>query len=201
MRVLFWDTESTDLHASWGRLLCCSFASIHGEPYTFRGDVGKHKGKSKIDDSRLAVAIRDELEKADIIVGWNSKLHDVPLLNARLALAGHRGLRVGEKYGSRHVDLMWYSSGSSMKIGGRSLATVSKYFSVTHSKTPLDGEAWQLAGVNDKKAMEKVVEHCEADVLVLRDLWDHLAPYVQNCTFTLAEVYQFVHMIPSRKGD
>lgn len=201
MNVVFWDTESTDLAASWGRLLCSSFVSLHGEPKTFRGDLGKSKGKTKVDDSRLAAATRDELEKADIVVSWNGKLHDVPLLNARLAVAGERNVRLGERYGTLHVDLMWYATGSSLKIGGRSLATVSKFFGVKHSKTPLDGETWQLAGVLDRPAMDAVVEHCEADVLVLRDLWDYLCPHVKNVTFTLSEVWPFVHMIPSRRHD
>lgn len=201
MRVLFYDTESTDLAASWGRILCASFASIQGDVYSFRGDIGKLKGDTEIDDSKLCLAIRDELEAADMIVGWNSKLHDVPLLNARLAVAGERAVRIGERHGTSHLDLMWYSSGASMKIGGRSLATVSRFFGVVHSKTALDGSTWQLAGAGNRKATAAVVEHCEADVLVLRDLWDYLAPYVKNQTFTLSEVYQFVHMIPSRVGD
>lgn len=194
------DTESTDLSASWGRILCCSFVSLDSKPYTFRSDFKKWQGKNLIDDSRLAVAIRDELEAADIIVGWNSKLHDVPLLNARLALAGERAVRLGEKYGTFHLDIMWYSSGQSMKIGGRKLDTVAKFFKAENQKTPLDGEAWQLAGVGDKKAMACIVEHCECDVLVLRDLWPHLAPYVKQIQFNLGDVWHVIDQLPSRKA-
>ena len=57
-----YDTESTDLSASWGRVLCCSFVGLEGDAYTFRADRAPHKGKTKIDDSKLVVAIRDELE-------------------------------------------------------------------------------------------------------------------------------------------
>lgn len=194
MKVLFFDTESTDLAASWGRLLCASFATLDGEVYTIRT-----KGRTKVDDSRIAVGVRKELESADIIVGWNSKLHDVPLVNARLSKHGERAIHIGEKHGGTHIDLMWYASGASMKIGGRSLKTVSGFFDVKHRKTPLDGETWQLAGAGDKAALDMVVDHCEADVLVLRDLWPHLAPYVKNMTFTLSEVYDFVDLIPSRR--
>lgn len=199
MRVLFYDTESTDLSASWGRILCSSFAELEGSPWTFKYDDRKFKGKNLIDDSKLVVAIRDELESADIIVGWNSILHDAPLINARLALAGERGLQLGEKYGTWHLDLMWYSSGQSMKIGGRKLDTVAKYFDTFSQKTPLSGEVWQLAGAGDKDALSNVVEHCESDVLVLRDTWPYLAPYVKKFTFTMGEVYQFIDKIPSRR--
>ena len=194
-----YDTESTDLSASWGRVLCCSFVGLEGDAYTFRADRAPHKGKTKIDDSKLVVAIRDELESADIIIGWNSILHDIPLLNARLAKAGERGCHLGEKHGTWHLDLMWYSGGQSMKVGGRKLDTIARFFDAPNQKTALDGETWQLAGVGDKAAMDLVVEHCEADVLVLRDLWPHLVPHVKKFTFTLGEVWPWIEKIPSRR--
>ncbi len=200
MRILFYDTESTDLAASWGRILCASFATLEGDAYTYRADQKPHRGRTKIDDGKLCAAVRDELERADIIVGWNSILHDVPLLNARLAKAGLRPCRLGEKHGVRHLDLMWYASGQSMKIGGRKLDTVAKFFGCQNQKTPLDGDAWQLAGVGDKAAMDLVVEHCEADVLVLRDVFPHLAPHVKKFTFSFSEVWPSLDAIPSRKA-
>lgn len=199
MKVLFFDTESTDLSASWGRILCASFATLTGDVYTVRGDVAPYKGRNKVDDGKLVKTIRRELEDADIIVGWNSILHDIPLLNARLAKAGEEDVRIGEKYGSHHLDLMWYAGGSSKKIGGRRLDTVAKFFACENQKTPLDGETWQLAGAGDRDAMDLVVEHCEADVLVLRDLWTPLVPSVKKFQFTLGEVHEFIERIPSRR--
>ncbi len=199
MRVLFYDTESTDLAASWGRILCGSFATLEGKVWTHRYDQKQFKGKTIVDDRKLCVAIRDELEAADMIVGWNSILHDVPLINARLSKAGERPCHLGERYGVQHLDLMWYASGQSMKVGGRKLDTVAKFFESDNQKTGLDGETWQLAGAGDKTALDSVVEHCEADVLVLRDQWPHLAPYVKKFTFSLNEVWQFIDQIPSRK--
>lgn len=200
MKVLFFDTESTDLSASWGRILCSSFVELDGEPYTFRGDVRPYKGRSKIDDSKLVKATRDELESADIVVGWNSILHDQPLLNARLALAGERPLRLGEKHGTWHLDLMYYSGGQTMKVGGRRLDTVAKFFKAENQKTPLDGEIWQLAATGDSEATDQVAEHCEYDVLVLRDLWPHLAPGVKKITMNLSEFWPVIGEIPSRKN-
>lgn len=200
MRVVFYDTESTDLSASWGRILCCSFVDLDSDKVTtFRGDVKPWKGRNRVDDSKLVVAIRDELESADIICGWNSILHDVPLLNARLAKAGERACRLGEKYGTWHLDLMWYAGGATMKIGGRKLDTVARYFQCENQKTPLDGETWQLAGAGDRKALDLVVEHCEADVLVTRDVWPHLAPNVKKFQFNLGEVHHLIGQIESRR--
>jgi len=170
------DTESTSLTAIMGRLLCASFVGLEGEPHTFRLDTPPYKSKDVIDDSRLAVAIRDELEKANLIVGWNSKLHDVPLLNARLSKAGERPYHCQ----NFHLDAMWYAGGSSQKIGSRKLDNVAKFYGLADQKTELSWETWQRAGAKDKKAMDEVVAHCEADVKVLRGAYWHLLPFVMN---------------------
>ena len=195
MNVLFFDTESTDLSASWGRILCASFVGLKGEVFTLRGDKRRYRGKNVVDDGKLVTAIRNELEKADICCGWNSILHDIPLLNARLALAGERPCQIGSKFGTWHLDMMYYAGGTSMKVGGRRLDTIAKYFQCENQKTPLDGEIWQLAAVRDKKALDSVVEHCEADVAVLRDLWPHIAPHVSKITFQLRDVWPLIDQI------
>lgn len=168
-----------------GRILCASFAWIDvsgmdgymtvGSSFTFRADQKPHKGKTKIDDSTLCVAIRDQLEQADCILGWNSKLHDIPLLNARLAKAGKR-----EFQPHLHIDLMWYAGGSSMKIGSRKLDNVAKFFDLPSQKTPISWDQWQLAGAGDSTAMDVVVEHCEADVQVLGEAYGKLLTFVKN---------------------
>lgn len=201
MKVTFFDTESTDLNANWGRLLCASFVDANSDNVlTVRKDEKPYRGRTKVDDAKLAVAIRDELEESDIVVGWNSILHDIPLVNARLAHAGERLIRLGEKHGIVHVDLMYYSGGQTMKIGRRSLDFVSKFFGTETAKTPLDGDTWQLAAAGDKPAMDAVVEHCEADILVLKELWPKLAPGVKKHQFTLGEVWPFLDTIASRKS-
>lgn len=86
-----------------------------------------------------------------------------------------------------------------MKIGGRRLDTVGRFFNVEDEKTKLDGETWQLAASGDSTAMDEVVEHCEKDTLVLRELFEHLAPYVKKFQFNLSEVYPFLAQIPSRR--
>lgn len=176
MKIVFFDMECTDLKALMGRLLCTSFKPFGGDPYTFRVDRKPWKSIDPIDDSRLAVAARDELEKHNLIVGWNSKMFDVPFLNARLAKANERPLQVL----NFHADLMWYAGGCSMRIGSKRLENVQKFFNLDQEKTPLDWEEWQRAALGSKAAMQRVVEHCEADVTVLSQAYEHLLPHVKN---------------------
>lgn len=181
MKIVAFDLESTDLSASWGRILCGSFISTTEEqPHTFRGDRRPWKGKETVDDSKLCVAIRDELEKADILLSWNGILFDVPLLNARLQVAGERPYSGKTWPRGSHLDLLYYSKGGSLRIGGSSLKRVSEFFKLPNQKTPLDGPTWQRAAAGDKKALDEIVEHCEYDVLVLRDTLPILAPHVKK---------------------
>lgn len=167
------------MKALMGRLLCCSFYPIiegkRTKPYTFRADRKPWKGKNLIDDGKLAVAIRDELEKYHMIVSWNGKLFDAPFLNARLLKAHQRPLRP-----QLHLDCMWLAGGSSNRIGSRKLDNVQRFLDLPEAKTPITWENWQLAGAGDSKAFEQVVRHCEADVKVLAGAYWRLLPSVAN---------------------
>lgn len=94
--TLFWDLETTGLTAIMGRLLACAFADGFGRTHSFR--IEDFPGRTPIDDSRLVVAVRDELEQADLWVTWNGKLFDVPFLNARLLKAGERPVQIGRAH-------------------------------------------------------------------------------------------------------
>ena len=190
MKILFFDCESTDLAASWGRILCTSFATLTGKPYTFHIGQKKYQGKDEIDDSKLVEAVRDELNKADMIVGWNSILFDVPLLNSRLALAGKAAV-----HPYKHFDMMWYAAGSSNRIGSRKLDNSAKFFNTPNQKTPLAGPVWQRASAGNRAALKLVIEHCEADVLTTRDLFPHYAPFVKKFVLPMSAWWKFADQI------
>lgn len=162
-----------------GRILCASFVPIlsdrKAKPYTFRLDDKAYRSKSRIDDGKLCVAIRDELEKYHLIVGWNSKLFDAAFLNARLAKIDERPLRA-----QLHLDLMYYAGGGSMRIGSKKLVNVQKYFNLTEAKTEISWDHWNLAAGGDASSLNEVVKHCEADVKVLTEAYWKLLPHVAN---------------------
>ena len=171
-RLAFFDLETTDLKGNFGRLLAGCIADSWGNITTFR--YTDYPGKTLIDDSGLAVALRDELEKYDEWVSWNGKLFDVPFLNARLLRAGEAPLRKDRI----HVDLMYYAKGQFTRLGSARLENVSRFFRTGNAKTPLTPEVWALASAGDKAALEEIVEHCQADVLVLRDVYSHLKAHL-----------------------
>lgn len=140
------------------------------------GDIGRaRKGRDITDDKKLVHDYAKLLTDFDVWVSWNGKLFDVPVLNGRLRYHGLPPLPL-----TKHVDAMYYATGGSMRIGRRSLQSVSEYFDVPNRKTPLSVRTWDKAMAGDAEAYEKIVEHCDADVLVLRDVFGVLKSQVAN---------------------
>lgn len=169
--IVFWDLECTSLSGMIGRILCCSFKPLGKPVYTFAGDKKPYISPLVSNDSKLAIAIRDELEKYDIIVGHNSKLFDARFLEARLFKAGTR--RREPRY---HVDSMW-TIRSHLRISSK-LANVQEFLQLEEKKSPLLWDQWQDAAARNAKAMKEVIEHCERDVKVLELAYKKLIPYV-----------------------
>jgi uncharacterized protein YprB with RNaseH-like and TPR domain len=169
-RIAFWDLETT--YSTQPRLLTGAVADAWGDVELF--DLRQYPGTTWTDDRALAVAIRDRLETYPIICGWYSKHFDVPVLNGRLAFHGERPLRA-----QMHIDLHAYSGGGFVKIGRRSLESVSKFFSSPHAKTPLDPQTWDRADHGSVEDYDLICTHNIADVLVTRDVYAHLEPHIR----------------------
>jgi len=101
----------------------------------FRGDQKPYRATDIVDDSKLAIAIRDELEKYDLIIGHNSKLFDRKFLNARLIKAGERSLKP-----IWHIDTMWVVR-THFRMSSK-LDNVQKMLGLSDEKTVIDWDVW-----------------------------------------------------------
>jgi hypothetical protein len=172
--LVCFDIEATDLKASFGHVLCVSAVPIHSdEVITFRLDEYPHESLS--DDKQMLLDVRDYLENQWGWVSWNGKLYDIPFLNARLL---KHGIDPIER--RLHVDLMYYARGQSMRIHSSRLDAVAKFFNFAEQKTDMNPDKWTQAFELRKDAMDYVVEHCEADVEVLKAAFDTLKQFVRN---------------------
>lgn len=171
----FVDLETTNLKANFGRILCGSVADMFGNVQTFRIDEAPFKRARRRDDVALAVALRDYLEQFDFMVTWYGKMFDVKYLNTRLAIGNERPLRSD----IIHLDNI-FTSRWALALHSSRLDAVAKTFRLPVQKTGLDPEIWNDAADGDKEAMDYVVEHCEKDVLVLRQVFYILKPFVKN---------------------
>jgi uncharacterized protein YprB with RNaseH-like and TPR domain len=165
--MAFWDLETT--FSTQPIVLYGAIADQFGNVRGFS------KGDDITDDKELVRAIRDALLEYDIWVTWNGKLFDVPVLNGRLIFHGLEPLPA-----RMHIDAMYKATGSSVRIGRRSLQSVSEYFGVANRKTPLSVRIWDKAMAGDPDAYALIAEHCDADVLVTRDVFEVLKPQIGN---------------------
>lgn len=163
----FWDLETT--FSTQPIVLYGAIADEFGNVRGFR------KGPDITEDRELCKSIAMALTDYDIWATWNGKLFDVPVLNGRLRRHGLQPLP-----GTKHMDLMYYATGGSMRIGRRSLQSVSEYFDVPNRKTPLSVRTWDKAMAGSEEHYDLIVEHCDADVLVTRDVFRVLKTQIAN---------------------
>lgn len=173
-RIVMYDIEATHLKPNVGRIICCSFKPLGGEVKTFHALERRFKERDVYDDSKLAVAIRDELESYDIIVGWNSKQFDTKYVNSRLFRMGHR-----IKPAQYHVDGMWSWRSKFNAWSGLDNAQKFALPDAETTKTSIAWEQWMRVIGWDRElrdaAMAEITDHCERDVTVLEDVYRAMA--------------------------
>ncbi len=173
--LAFVDLETTNLKGNFGRVLCASVADKYGNVRTFRLDDPLFARDRRRDDVALVVALRDYLEQFDMLVGWYSKMFDIPFLNTRLLIGNERPMRTD----IMHLDPIYKARKGSLTLHSARLDAVAKTFRLPVQKTGLDPDIWNDAADGVTEAMDYVVQHCEADVLVLRMVFHILKPLVK----------------------
>ena len=182
MRFAIFDAECTSLKSDQGFLLCVGVLPLDGKPEIIGlHNAGFENGRLHI-DKKLALAVREKLEGFDGLVGWNSALFDIPFINDRLTLSGLDPLE--KRF---HVDIMYAARMGKSALTSSRLDWVSKVLGVAHRKTDLDLNTWKEAEAealahfaNGRKNYNYIVEHCEKDLLVTREVYERLKNRVQT---------------------
>lgn len=138
-----------------------------GDMVSFRQDemVAEGRATDMADDGALAVLLRDELERHHLIAGWFIKGFDIPFLNTRLVANGERTMRPRLVY-----DPRWcYSGWRGLSPRNAKLKTVSEFFGY-EPKPEVSADVWVKARGGNRKAMDEVVDRCEADVRISKEI-------------------------------
>ena len=167
------DIEATNLSSDEGRIICCGFKPLGKKPYMIGlKDVGCDSDPILI-DRKLAVAIRDELEKYDGCIGWNCLKYDLPFIGDRLLIAGER-----RRKPVFVVDAMYYFKMFQSCLKSARLDWVSRVMNVASRKTPLEIDTWKRAEAEmfngmkgDTPSYDRIVYHCKKDLEVTEQVF------------------------------
>lgn len=173
-RRLYWDLECSGLEANWSNLLTVGF-QVEGEPVTVL-KINDYPKWNPYDDKRLIQEFLKTYSRDDVGVEIThyGTLFDLPYLQARMAYHGLGTLPV-----VGHVDTFFIAK-SKLKIKGRSLGSIAEFLRCRYRKTPLSPDVWRRAGRGDEKALEYIGRHNAADVRVLRQVYERLAPLMRR---------------------
>lgn len=182
MRFAVVDLECTSLKSDTGFLLCGGILPLDGQPKV----VGLHtsgfgSGRLQI-DHKLALAIRDEMEKYDGWITWNGKMFDVPFLNDRLMFCGEDP--VEKRF---HIDAMYYARMGQAAMTSSRLDWVAKAMKCPSSKTALDMNTWSEAATEaitqfrtGRRNYDYIVAHNRADLDVTKWVYGKLKNRIRN---------------------
>ena len=164
MRIAVFDLETWDLSPQFGPILCASVLDASsGKMKTFRVDDYKRRkcALDMTDDQALCRELRDYLETFHLTIGWFSKGFDLAHLRTRLVLHGERPLAE-----HLHLDAIWHFKGwRGLKPMSSKMKHVAEFLRF-EPKPDVKPEVWMAAKGGNRKAMDEVVERCEADVRI-----------------------------------
>lgn len=169
MRICFVDIETTAFDAEFGRLLTVAVKPLGGRAEVY--SVTKTDRLDAEDFSVIEPALA-RINEFDMIVTFNGYYFDVPFLNARGAYYHLNPIRADIK----HVDLFFVMK-RNFKLANKSLEAACRFFGIA-GKTTLNPRIWAKAHVWNKDAMDYIVKHNRADVVILERLYNRIVPYL-----------------------
>lgn len=180
MKVAFLDIEANNLNADngVGFMLCASVKLWH-QPKTiktFRIDQNPKYLTCLYDDSYVWNGIADWMGKEDpeFIVTFNGDRYDIPYINTRRIGSGAKTLPP-----CRYID-HWKTGRYNLKLRNLSLNTMAEHLGVEHHKTRFEPPVWQRASYGSKPDLDKIVHHCELDIVVLEECHDKVLPILRR---------------------
>lgn len=172
-KIGFIDIEASNLKANFGIMLCWCILDNDGnlyEDWITTSDV-----KAGYEDKRIVQSCIDTMLKYDRVCGHFSTYYDIPFIRTRALI---HGLEFPEVGSIMHTDI-WRMAKKSLCIHSNRQDVVAEAILGRTVKTRIDQNAWRKATMGNAEAMKEVVEHCEFDVMDLRDNFNKLLPFVK----------------------
>lgn len=173
VRAFVWDLETTNLNTFMGQLIVASFLDLtDGMVHT--KSILDYDGTNSEKEQELLLWVVDMLHYGDIFIGHNTLAFDLGFLRGRLAI---HDMDV-ELPKRQHWDTYQIARhGAKIKPQGYSLENLADFFRLPVGKDKPSKHDWAASIILDPAAIERIIERCEADVLVNALLWTKMRRY------------------------
>lgn len=145
--------------------------------YMFSGDKGAKTltwDRRKNDKSMLK-KFSKLIEKADVIIGHNGKRFDWTTVNARTAYHNLPPLPI------IFIEDTLKQAQRSFRLPSHRLNYLCRYFGLGEKEEVGDIRTWiDITWKNDKKQLERMCHYNRKDVVLLKELYERIRPYVQG---------------------
>lgn len=173
MKTCLFDLETYGLNAPTGLVLCgVGKEFLHGDPWVVRADElpGWKDDRSYGNCRATCKAILDELHDYDIFIAHNGYKFDRALL---ISFGIRFKLPLFMRFSKFYDPVL--AARKHMRLVRNDLASLADFLGVKMKKTPIHWDDWRSAAFDgDRAAMDNIVEHCVADVLVLEKVHEKM---------------------------
>jgi len=175
MKFATFDIETTSLNGTYGRILCACWKFFdEKKPRTVH--AFKHK-----DEPAALEKIYEFWNECDVVITWNGKLFDRKVTNLRMA---NRRTEIKCPYilePKMHVDAMW-TYRTNFRGCSAKLEHVSENLNTKTKKFHADAADWIKAADGNRISYDKIVKHCQQDVILTEEVFHILTPYIVRIT-------------------
>ena len=192
-KLLFFDMETTGLGGSGTVAFLIGFGSVTPDGFQVR----QYFLPDYPDEAAMLETLRAEIDEETIIVSYNGKTFDVPILRDRMIINRvERNLTFAD-----HVDLLHTTRRLfRRRIGSCSLGNIEREVLGFHRVDDLPGELvppvyFNWLATSDTDLLDKVVEHNLYDIVSLYFLLHHLSVLMENPAVELREADDMLSLV------
>lgn len=177
MKIGIFDLETSGFYADSSILLCCSIKQYEKKGVrTIRADNFKNWKDHRTNEKEMIDTVAKALDEYDILIAHNEERFDKKYFNAKCLEWNIKPILRFKKV-IDPIKLSW----NHMRVGRNSLAALIDYFGIPVKKTPIELKKWLKAAYEgDKECMQRIVVHCEHDVITLEAVYNRLKMLVDK---------------------
>lgn len=174
-KVLLFDIECTNLDADFGTLLCVGYKWLD-EDKVHVMSLLDYEGWDEdfTNDKKLVKDFMKVYSTADLTIAYNGVLFDRPWLLAKVL---EHKLPIPP---SIPMQDPYFTAKSNMRLSRKSLANIISHLDLDTKKTPVEGKIWKKAATGNKRSIQYIIDHCEADVIALEEVYLRLRPLMRT---------------------